>query len=157
LIYSSPPCYDFSTCSDPSIVNVGAQVPSYVLIAFSEIFASITGLEYAYTKAPPSMKSFVMSMYLLTTAFGSALSIALSSVSVDPKLVWMYTGIAISAFIAGLVFWFLFRKYNLQEDKMDAMESRDPQKTVAVEEVAEHRRDTVLGEEEKTPAGEKSV
>ena len=40
---------------------------------------------------------------------------------------------------------------------MDAMESRDPQKTVAVEEVAEHRRDTVLGEEEKTPAGEKSV
>jgi len=98
-----------------------------------------------------------MSMYLLTTAFGSALSIALSSVSVDPKLVWMYTGIAISAFIAGLVFWFLFRKYNLQEDKMDAMESRDPQKTVAVEEVAEHRRDTVLGEEEKTPAGEKSV
>ena len=132
-------------------------MPSYVLIAFSEIFASITGLEYAYTKAPPSMKSFVMSMYLLTTAFGSALSIALSSVSVDPKLVWMYTGIAISAFIAGLVFWFLFRKYNQQEDTMDAMESRDPQKTVAVEEVGDHRRDTVVGEEEKMPAGEKSV
>ena len=90
----------------------------------SEIFASITGLEYAYTKAPPSMKSFVMSMFLLTSAFGSALSIALLSVSVNPKLVWMYTGISISAFIAGWVFWILFKRYNAQEDKMDAMEAK---------------------------------
>lgn len=72
------------------------------------------------------MKSFVMSIFLLTTAFGSALGIALSSVSVDPKLVWMYSGIAVAAFVTGLVFWFLFRRYNKEEDKMDAMESVDP-------------------------------
>lgn len=145
------------SCQDPSTVNVGAQVPSYALIAFSEIFASITGLEYAYTKAPPSMKSFVMSLFLLTTAFGSALSIALSSVSIDPKLVWMYTGISVAAFVAGWIFWFLFRHYNLQEDKMDAMDTIDPQKTVNVAEVGEHRRDTALGAEEKSPIGEKSA
>src|SRR5277367_5105278 len=141
MIYSSPPCYDFATCDTNSSVNVGAQVLSYVLIGLSEIFASITGLEYAYTKAPPSMKSFVMSMFLLTTAFGSALSIALSSVSVNPKLVWMYTGISISAFIAGWVFWILFKRFNAQEDKMDAMEDEDPQKPVQSDEVYQHRRD----------------
>jgi len=157
MIYSSPPCYDFATCDTNSTVNVGAQVPSYVLIAFSEIFASITGLEYAYTKAPPSMKSFVMSMFLLTTAFGSALGTALSSVSVDPKLVWMYTGISISAFIAGWVFWFLFRKYNKQEDKMDAMEGKDPQKTVRADLVAEHSRNVDIGAAEEEPRGEKLV
>ena len=132
-------------------------MPSYVLIALSEIFASITGLEYAYTKAPPSMKSFVMSLFLLQTAFGAALGIALSSVSVDPKLVWMYTGIAVSAFIAGVIFWLLFYRYNKQEDKMDALEAEDPQKTVSVKELGQHRRDTVLGAEEEAPRGEKAA
>lgn len=101
------------------------------------------------------MKSFVMSMFLLTTAFGAALGTALSSVSVDPKLVWMYTGISISAFIAGWVFWFLFRKYNKQEDKMDAMEGKDPQKTVRADLVAEHSRNVDIGAAEEEPRGEK--
>jgi POT family proton-dependent oligopeptide transporter len=103
------------------------------------------------------MKSFVMSMFLLTTAFGAALGIALSGVSVDPKLVWMYTGIAVSAFIAGVSFWFLFKHFNAQEDKMDAMDSKDPQKTVSAAEVGHHRRDVDVGAAETAPAGEKAV
>ncbi|KAF5317602.1 hypothetical protein D9758_018895 [Tetrapyrgos nigripes] len=45
----------------------------YILIAFSEIFASITGLEYAFTKAPKNMCSLklVMALFLLTNAFGA--------------------------------------------------------------------------------------
>ena len=89
-----------------------------------------------------------MSLFLLTTAFGGVISIGLSGVSVDPKLVWMYTGIAIAAFIAGVVFWVLFRHYNDLEDKMDAMEAEDPQKSVAVDEIGWHRRDTVIGADE---------
>lgn len=81
------------------------------------------------------MKSFVMSIFLLQTAFGSALSIALSSVSVDPKLVWMYTGISIAACVTGIIFWFLFRHYNKQEDKMDALDSKDTQTAIPAKEV----------------------
>ena len=60
-----------------------------MLIGISEIFASVTGLEYAYTKAPPGMKSFVQAMYLLTNAFGSALGEALTPVAYDPAILWM--------------------------------------------------------------------
>ena len=96
LIYAAPPCYnaplacDASGGTEPNHVHVAVQTPAYLLIGLSEIFASITGLEYAFTKAPPSMKSFVMSMFLLTNAFGSALGIALTPTAVDPKLLDMY-------------------------------------------------------------------
>lgn len=97
LIYAAGPCYDAPLAcpaaneTTPNSIHVAVQTPAYFLIALSEIFASITGLEYAFTKAPPSMKSFVMSIFLLQTAFGSALGIALAPTATDPKLVWMYS------------------------------------------------------------------
>ena len=135
IIYASPPCYNApSACDVPNQVHVAVQTPAYLLIGISEIFASITGLEYAFTKAPPSMKSFVMSMFLLTTAFGSALGIALSPTAKDPKLVWMYTGIAVAAVLAGVLFWVIYSKYNNTEEEMNAMEDMG-EKPVAANEI----------------------
>lgn len=97
LIYAAGPCYKAPLAcpaahdTEPNHVHVAVQTPAYFLIALSEIFASITGLEYAFTKAPPSMKAFVMSIFLLQTAFGSAFGIALAPTAKDPKLVWMYS------------------------------------------------------------------
>lgn len=97
LIYAAPPCYNAPLAcpaandTTHNQIHVAVQTPAYFFIALSEIFASITGLEYAFTKAPPSMKSFVMSIFLLQTAFGSALGIALAPTATDPKLVWMYS------------------------------------------------------------------
>jgi POT family proton-dependent oligopeptide transporter len=93
-----------------------------MLIGISEIFASVTGLEYAYTKAPPSMKSFVQSMYLLTNAFGSALGEALTPVLYDPAIQWMFVGLAVSAFITGCIIWVLFHHLNETEDEMNALD-----------------------------------
>jgi hypothetical protein len=47
---------------------------SYVLIAISEIFASITGLEYAFTKAPKNMRSLVTAVFLFMTAISAAIA-----------------------------------------------------------------------------------
>ena len=69
-----------STCDTSSTISVWVQVPAYVLIAISEIFASITGLEYSYNKAPKRMKSVVVSIFLFMTAIGNAINAALSYV-----------------------------------------------------------------------------
>jgi len=93
-----------------------------MFIGISEIFASVSGLEYAYMKAPPSMKSFVQSMYLLTNAFGSAIAESLVSTTGDPSIMWMYTGLAVASFATGILFWVLFHNLNAREDEMNALE-----------------------------------
>lgn len=57
FIYVQSPCGDqASSCETPPPLSVWIQTPAYVFIAFSEIFGSITGLEYAFTKAPKNMR-----------------------------------------------------------------------------------------------------
>ncbi|KAF6822479.1 MFS peptide transporter [Colletotrichum plurivorum] len=135
LIYKAGPCYEApGNCPEglvdgsslPNHVHIAVQTPAYVFIGLSEIFISVTGLEYAYTKAPPNMKSFVQSIYLFTNAFGSAISEALVSVAVDPKFLWMYTGVACFSFVIGIVFYFTFRHYDDQEDEMYALDRDQP-------------------------------
>lgn len=50
--------------------NIAWQILAYVLITVAEILISITGLEYAYTQAPPIMKSTVMACFLATVFVG---------------------------------------------------------------------------------------
>jgi dipeptide/tripeptide permease len=90
-------------------IHIAYQTPAYVLIAVSEILASITGLEVAYAKAPENMKSFIMSLFLLTSAGGSALGIVIAPLARNPYLQWMYFGLAVAAAGTGLAFWRMFR------------------------------------------------
>ncbi|TFK37848.1 POT family-domain-containing protein [Crucibulum laeve] len=127
-IYKTNQCGDqAATCADAdgnpivSPLNVWIQTGSYVLIAFSEIFASITGLEYAFTKAPTNMRSLVMSVFLFASAIASALGEAFVSLSADPLLVWNYGTMAVLAGVAGVIFWISVRKLDSQEDRLNNM------------------------------------
>ncbi|XP_063969040.1 solute carrier family 15 member 4-like [Lytechinus pictus] len=56
-----------------SDVSVFAQIPQYCLIGTSEVFTSITGLEFAYSQSPDSMQGVIMGLFLMTTGLGSYL------------------------------------------------------------------------------------
>ncbi|GLJ25470.1 hypothetical protein SUGI_0487640 [Cryptomeria japonica] len=59
------------------------QVPQYVLLTTSEVLFSITGLEFAYSQAPVSMKSVVQAVWLLTSAAGDIITIVLVGIIGD--------------------------------------------------------------------------
>ncbi|KAJ7244647.1 peptide transporter PTR2A [Mycena haematopus] len=127
-IYKTSPCgYNATTCADakgnviPSPLNVWIQSGSYILVAFSEIFASITGLEYAFTKAPKNMRSLVMSIFLFMSALASALGEAFVTLSLDPLLVWNYGAMGVLSMVAGILFWFHVRGYDAREDELNAI------------------------------------
>ncbi|TCD69601.1 hypothetical protein EIP91_007023 [Steccherinum ochraceum] len=128
-IYIHNPCGEHvSTCTASdgvtlitSDLNVWIQTGSYVLIAFSEIFASITGLEYAFTKAPKNMRSLVMACFLFMSALASAIGEAFVSLSADPLLVWNYGVMAVLAGVSGIIFWFQYRMLDKMEDDLNAI------------------------------------
>jgi POT family proton-dependent oligopeptide transporter len=125
-IYRLSPCGHHASdpdCSGPAPINVWVQTVPYVLIGFSEIMASITSLEYAFTKAPYNMRSFVMSINLLMNAFSSAIAQGLVALSADPLLVWNYGVVAVLAGAGGVAFWFNFKQLDSEEDKLNMLQA----------------------------------
>ncbi|KAK6821236.1 MFS general substrate transporter [Apiospora arundinis] len=106
-------------CTAP--ISVWVQVFPYGLIGMSEVLASITKLEYAYTKAPKNMRSTVQAIALSMSAISSALGNVLVALSDDPLLVWNYGSVAVVAMIGGIGFYLTFRKADREEDAMNNM------------------------------------
>ncbi|KAF4780903.1 putative POT family protein [Colletotrichum scovillei] len=94
--------------SPPKSIHVWIQAPAYILVAFSEAFIIVTGLELAFTQAPKNLRSVVSALFWLTIGIAAAICIALAPVSQDPYLVWMYGSLGIVGFVSGCAFYFCF-------------------------------------------------
>ncbi|KAL4915464.1 oligopeptide transporter [Aspergillus aurantiobrunneus] len=102
-------------------ISVWVQALTYILGGISEILASVTSLEYAFTKAPKNMRSLVQAVALFMNAFSSAIGQALVGLSEDPLLVWNYAVVAILAFVGAIGFWASNYKLDRQEDALNAL------------------------------------
>jgi POT family proton-dependent oligopeptide transporter len=58
--------------------SIGWQLLNYVVLTASEVMVSITCLEFSYTQAPPVMKSFVMSFFMVSVAAGNLFTSAVN-------------------------------------------------------------------------------
>lgn len=67
--------------------NISWQVLSYALLTASEVMVSIVALEFAYTQAPKTLKSIVMSLFLAAVAFGNLFTAGINRIIVvaEPK------------------------------------------------------------------------
>ncbi len=65
------PAWVESRITDGATPHIVWHLVAYILITAAEIMVSITTLEFSYTQAPKKMKSFIMSLYLLSIALGN--------------------------------------------------------------------------------------
>ncbi len=108
-------------------INVAWQGLPYLIITLSEVMVSITGLEFAYTQAPKSMKSIVMSMWLLTVSLGNQIvsyivkagefmtSFAKDSMGISASSEYIvFMVFAILMFVAAIAFALVASRYKMR-------------------------------------------
>lgn len=117
LIYSRGPCFAHPKACEAGIVDrdgpltryrsnevsVWIQIPFHILIATGEIFGSVALNEFAYAEAPTSMKALVKAFEQFTAALGAILGIALGPLLQDPLLVTMYSCLAATMGLSGIL------------------------------------------------------
>ncbi len=102
----------------------GGAVPSilwqffaYVILTAAEVMVSITGLEFSYTQAPNSMKSFIMGLWLLSVSFGNLIAGLVNSfieradgtyLLQGAEYFWFFAGLM---FVTSIVFVFIAKRY----------------------------------------------
>jgi len=144
---------DGSDCA-PSSISIWVQSGAYILIAISEILASITSLEYAFTKAPKNMRSMVQAFALFMTAIASAIGEAMVPLSTDPLLVWNYGSFALISFVAGILFYLQFRSLDNEEDQLNNLPTGHLGTAAQANDV--RRRSSVASEAAARAAAEKA-
>lgn len=102
------------------VLSIGWQAMPYLIITMGEVMVSITGLEFAYTQAPRSMKSTVMSIWLLTTTFGNLLAAVLTNMkfaeTASSAYFWQFTGIMFVVSIIFSICCVFYKEQNYMED-----------------------------------------
>lgn len=80
------------------------QFWAYVILTMAEVMVSITGLEFSYTQAPNSMKSFVMGLWLLSVSLGNGVTAVVNMLIVNSDGTYKLNGSEYFWFFAGLMF-----------------------------------------------------
>lgn len=101
----------------------------YLIITMAEVMISITGLEFAYTQAPRSMKSTIMSFWLLTVFTGNLITAYISKFNIFEGAAFFYFFAALMAGVSLVFIWSAMR-YRVR----DYMESGDSMPLDAAEE-----------------------
>eukprot|EP00934_Nitzschia_sp_Nitz4_P000545 Nitzschia sp. Nitz4//scaffold75_size92586//58790//60604//NITZ4_004861-RA/size92586-processed-gene-0.24-mRNA-1//1//CDS//3329557723//545//frame0 len=78
-------------------VSVTWQIPQITVLTVAEILLNVTGLEFAYSQAPPAMQALILALYLLMTAIGDGLGAMLYAsvfADMDPDMAMLICAIA---------------------------------------------------------------
>lgn len=95
-------------------VNIMWQLIPYLIITCSEVMVSITGLEFAYTQAPRTMKSMIMSFWLVTVFVGNILDAYVARVNVFHGAMEFHFFAALM-FVVSLIFAFTAARYKVRD------------------------------------------
>ncbi len=108
-------------------VSIAWQILPYLLLTMGEVWVSATGLEFAYSQAPPSMKGVIMSFWLLSVTFGNLWVLMTNAGVRHPAVTAQITSTGISetaflmfffagfAFLAAAAFAWYARRYPMQD------------------------------------------
>lgn len=98
--------------------HISWQFLAYVVLTAAEVMVSITALEFSYTQAPKSMKSFIMGLFLFSIGLGNEVTVQVnkaikaseeagSAILQGAAYYWFFTGLMLASAVA-FVIWSQF-------------------------------------------------
>ena len=84
-------------------LSIGWQILAYTLLTVSEILVSITGLEYAFSQAPKTMKSTIMAVFMLTVFAGNLFDAQVNDSIQSHGFFGQFTGASYYLLFSGIV------------------------------------------------------
>lgn len=111
--------------------NISWQVLAYVVLTAAEVMVSITCLEFSYTQAPNSIKSMVMSLYLLSVSLGNLITAGVNAVIQNSdgtsklpgaSYYWFFTGLMAVAAVMFVAVALRYRGRSYSQDEPAVIE-----------------------------------
>jgi len=87
---------------------------------------SVTGLEFSYAQAPPSMKSVLQACWLLSVAIGNMIVVVIAEFKFTSSQSGEFALFATLMLVDMLIFLWLARSYQYKDQSEDHEEDDDP-------------------------------
>jgi proton-dependent oligopeptide transporter, POT family len=98
-------------------MTIAWQILGFFILTSAEIFVSISSLEFSYTQAPNSLKSLILSFWLLSTAIGNGFTALINFFIKRPDGTLLLEGAAYFWFftilmaVSAVLFYWVNRNY----------------------------------------------
>ncbi|XP_044017460.1 solute carrier family 15 member 1-like [Aphidius gifuensis] len=114
---SKDPSAKLLTIRPPNSMHVLWLIPQYIILAMAEVLFAVTGLEFAFTQAPGTMKSLLQASWVLTTAIGNLLVSVISAFKLFNSKVYEAYFYVVLMVIAMSVFTLMTRFYEYADSE----------------------------------------
>jgi solute carrier family 15 oligopeptide transporter 1 len=118
----------------PNTVHMLWLVPQYTIITCAEVMFSVTGLEFAYSQAPSSMKSLLQALWLLTVALGNVIVVIIAEAKFFESQSNEFFLFAVMMFIDMAIFALLAMKYKYVNTSESKRNEDDTENGIPIEE-----------------------
>ncbi len=114
---------------DANWPSIAWQLLAYLVLTMAEVLVSVTCLEFSYTQAPKKMKSFIMSLYLLSVSAGNFLTAFVNkftqdadgnSTLVGASYYWFFTYLMLGAAVVYIFVSLFYREKEYIQTAEDA-------------------------------------
>lgn len=108
-------------------VSIFWLIPQYFFITVGEVLFSVSGLSFAYSQAPESLKSVVQAVWLLTVSFGDLVVIIVANIRAIPSQMVEFYIFALLMFLDTVIFMIMSMFYTYKPNSLDYHElSEEP-------------------------------
>ncbi|XP_017145485.1 peptide transporter family 1 isoform X1 [Drosophila miranda] len=111
--------YELIVITEANSMNILWLIPQYVVMTLGEVMFSVTGLEFSYAQAPPSMKSVLQACWLLTVAFGNVIVVIIAEAALfdsQASEFFLFAGLMFGDMLIFMVMAYYYQPNNPNKD-----------------------------------------